>query len=41
MAQYSIRCAQRNNMVGGKVDYNLDMLIRNGVWRGEKCHAEW
>ena len=34
-------CTQNNNMVGGHMDYNLDLLIRNGVWRGEKCHAEW
>jgi len=34
-------CTQRNNIVGGKMDYNLDMLISIGVCRGEKCHAEW
>jgi hypothetical protein len=30
-----------NNGIDGKLDYDLDILIRNSMWRGGKCHAEW
>jgi len=40
MARTGFMFTQWNNMVGGKMDCNLDMLIKNDVCRGEKC-AEW